>query len=325
MLFISRQLQRMLTGLLLLATAGCVHLENGYDATCAGLIDLSQGLDGFFADPREDEHYNDTRWKIGGGVLLDKDNEYQFTTANKLRIALPGTRESWGILIGGSSERQSILESTSRDEPGTIGVIASDNIAPDQATPSTESYLRVYSKRDTPLKWSFDVGLKYNNDWQGFARLRGKNQGTIGRSSYYFSHQFFWKNTQEEFGTKTQFELDQALHHCAVLREFIEIQYHEASDGLDIYTGLKIRTWAGDKMGVGVEWINFLTTDPGRYKYSDFVCRIRRSIGRDWFELELTPRLRMKRKEHLWELQTSIELIVALTFDADHITRKNGN
>ena len=314
----------VLSTLLIALCSGCAHLDNGYDQTCARLIDLSQELDGFFADPREDDHYDDTRWIIGAGALYDKDDEIKFAGANKIRIALPGTRESWGLLIGGSTEQQNLIETTTRQTPGTIDASSSDSVSP-EGNPATESFLRVYSKRETPLKWSFDVGLKYNEEWRGFARLRGKNQGTIGRSSYYFAHQFYWKNTEEEFGLKTQFELDQALRECALLREFLDIHYHEASDGMDIYTGLKLRIWIGDKVGVGIELVNFLTTDPWQYKYCDFICRFKRSLGRKWFELELTPRLRMKRKNDLWEYQPTVEVLFTLTFDADHIVRKNGS
>jgi hypothetical protein len=315
-----------ITVCLLCLLTGCTHLENGYNATCAGLIDLSQNLDGFFSDPKEDDAYYETRWKIGGGGRLNKDNDLEFAGKNSLKIALPGTKETWGMLIGGSTEKENLFDSSDVSEkPGLINPDSSSSVQADSSSTETESFLRFYTKREAPLKWDFDVGLKYNREWRAFARLRGKRQGSIGNNRYYFAQEFYWRNTGEEFGLKTTFELDQALHTSALLREFIDIHHHHRSSGLDIYAGMKLRTWAGRKMGVGLEWINFLTTNPWDYKFTDFICRIRRSIGREWFEMELTPRMRMRRLNHQWKHEMSVELIFALIFDADHVIKqKNG-
>lgn len=303
----------------LLLFSGCTHLDNGHRITCERLIDLSQNLDDFFADPRSDEDYNRTRWRIGGGIEINEDDTIDFTGKNSLKIDLPGTKDRWGVLIGGFTERLDSYDVKTGEEAKPIsdaGEGADELTAGERIS---ESYIRFYSKRETPLKWDFDVGLKYSSDWRTFVRLRGKRQGTLGRSKYYFAQQFFWKNTDEGFGSKTQFELDQQLTPCSMIREFFEIQYHEDSDGMDVYTGLKLRTWTSDRMAMSMEWINFMTTNPWKYKYSEFIVRFRRSIGRPWFEMELTPRLKMKRKDGLWDHQPAIELIFAFIFDASHI------
>ncbi|MGB4099703.1 MAG: hypothetical protein WBM02_09885 [bacterium] len=306
---------------------GCVHLENGVNATCAGLIDLSQGLDGFFGDPKEDDAYHETRWKIGGGARVNKDNEYEFVGRNNLKIALPGTKESWGILIGGSTEKEPLSVDTygGASQPDLILSSPSSPVQPDKSSTESESFLRLYVKERPFLDWDFDVGAKYNEDWKMFARLRAKRIGTIGTNSYYVAQEVFWRNTGEEFGLKTVFELDQPIGPCAVLREFISFYHHHKSVGVDIYTGLKLRTWAGRKMGVGIELINFLTTDPWEYRYTDFLCRIRRTIGREWFEIELTPKMRMRKLSDEWKQELSAELVLALIFDAEHVIRQNNH
>lgn len=303
----------------ILGSTGCTHLDKGHQMTCERLIDLSQNLDAFFSDPREDDDYTDTRWRIGGGAVLDEDDTVNFTGRNSLKIDLPGTKERWGILIGGLTERSETYSTKTGEEVPTISPEAEDGIGVVDSERFTESYIRFYYKEQTPLRWDFDVGLKYSSAWKGFVRLRGKRNGTIGSSKYYFAQQFFWKNTAEGFGSKTQFELDQKLDPCAMIREFLEIQYHEDSSGLDLYTGLRIRTWASDQMGISLEWANFMTTDPWQFRYMDFIARFRRSIGRPWFEIEVTPRLRVKRTDGGWEHERTLELIFAFVFDARHI------
>ncbi|MCD4654904.1 hypothetical protein K8T06_13340 [bacterium] len=304
--------------ILIVILSGCSHLDDGHRATCEKLIDLSQNLDDFFGDPRADEDYDRTRWRIGGGMELNEDDTIDLTGKNSLKIDLPSTKDRWGIMVGGFTEKMESYDVKTSD--GSI------DIEPDDGETSkdriSESYIRFYSKAQTPLKWDVDVGLKYNNDWKTFVRLRGKRHGEVGKSKYYFAQQFFWKNTSEGFGSKTQIDLDQRLDDCAVLREFFEIQYHEDSDGMDIYAGLKIRSWAGADMGISLEWINFMTSDPWKYKYSEFIARFRRSIGRPWFEMELTPRLKMKRTDGVWDQITSLELIFAFIFDAKHVLKK---
>ena len=299
---------------------GCTHLDRGHKVTCERLIDLSQNLDDFFADPKADEDYNRTRWRIGGGMELLDNDQVEFTGKNSLKIDLPGTKEKWGILIGGLTQRMDSYDVNTGEETSTIDADSTDEVL-EAGERISESYIRFYSKQQTPLRWDFDVGLKYSSDWRSFVRLRGKRSGEVGNSKYYFAQQFFWKNTSEGFGSKTQFDLDQRLDDCAIVREFLEVQYHEDSDGLDIYAGLKVRTWAGDRMAISLEWVNFMTTDPARYKYSEFIARFRRSLGRPWFEVELTPRLKMKRKEGNWEHLTSIELIFSFVFDAKHVLK----
>ncbi|HPQ39709.1 MAG TPA: hypothetical protein PLV45_04990 [bacterium] len=302
--------------MLLICASGCTHLDTGHRATCEKLIDLSQNLDDFFGDPHADEDYNRTRWRVGGGAELTEDDTVEFTGTNSLKIDLPATKERWGVLIGGATERSESYDVTTGEQTSPI---SPEDSGDDETERITESYIRFYSKMQTPLKWDFDLGLKYSSDWKGFVRLRGKRNGYIGRSKYYFAQQFFWRNTDEGFGSKTQFDLDQRMDECALIREFLEIQYHEDSSGLDVYTGLKMRMWAGNRMGVSLEWINFMTSHPWQYRYSEFVARFRRSIGRPWFEIEVTPRLKMKRKDGLWEQLTSVEVIFAFVFDAKHI------
>ncbi len=302
---------------------GCAHIENGYSAACEGLIDLSQNFDGFFADPKDDDEYYDSRWKIGGGGRMNRDREFELAGKHSLRIALPGTRETWGMLIGGSTEHETLPDSSDVRQPGMIQTGGPDIYRADGSITESESFLRFYTKREMPFKWDFDVGVRYNNDWQTFVRLRAKRQGIIVTNPYYFAQEVYWRNTQEELGIKTTFEIDQHFGDDILLREFIDVFYHQASDGLDIYTGLKLRSFLGDKLGVAVEWVNFLTTNPWSFRYMDFVCRIRRSIGRDWFEMELTPRLRMRRIEQEWRHEMSVEVIFAVIIDADHVRTNN--
>ena len=315
----------LLSALFINLFSGCTHLENGYNATCVGLIELSQGLDGFFSDPKEDDAYHETRWKIGGGARVNKDNEYEFVGRNSLKIALPSTKESWGILIGGSTEREPSLVDTYSEtgQPDYILSNSPTSLQSDKSSTETESFLRLYVRERPFFNWDFDVGTKYNRDWQMFVRLRVKRMGSIGSNSYYVAQEFYWRNTGEEFGLKTVFELDQPIGPSTVLREFIDFHHHYKSKGVDIFTGLKLRTWAGRKMGVGIELINFLTSDPLEYRYSDLLLRIRRTIGREWFEMELTPKMRMRRLDDEWKQELSAELVLALIFDADHVIRQN--
>lgn len=317
-----RKFSGLCLGLVLVCLSGCTHLDQGHRATCERLIDLSQNLDDFFGDPHADEDYNRTRWRIGGGAELTEDNTVEFTGKNSLKIDLPATKERWGVLIGGFTEKSEAYDVGTGESSEPIN---SDETLEGGDDRTTESYIRFYSKMQTPLKWDFDLGLKYSNDWKGFVRLRGKRNGNLGSSKYYFAQQFFWRNTDEGFGSKTQFDLDQRLGDCAMIREFLEIQYHEDSSGMDVYTGLKMRMWAGERMGISLEWINFMTSHPWQYRYTEFIARFRRSIGRPWFEMEVTPRLKMKRQDGVWDHRTSVEVIFAFVFDAKHILEENGD
>jgi len=300
---------------LIVCLSGCAHLDKGHQATCEKLIQLSQNLDDFLADPRADEDYNRSRWRIGGGTKLNDEGVIEFSGKNSLKIDLPGARDRWGILVGGFMEKIDAFDvETGKGSEIIPAGDGSDNLV--EGNESSESFLRFYSKSQQPLKWDFDVGLKYNSELQAFTRLRCKRKGIIGRSKYYVAQQLIWKNTEEGFGLKTQLELDQKLRTCAILREFMELQYHEISDGIDVYSGLKLRTWAGKRMAISLEWINFVTTDPWEYKYAEFIARFRRSIGRPWFEIEVTPQLKMKRKNGVWDQQKSLEVVFAFVFDA---------
>ncbi len=264
---------------------------------------MSRELDSFFAEPRAEEEYHDTRLTLSGGVEFQEEGDISLSGRNKMRVALPALKDKVGILIGGDSDREGedIRELTTTEER------------------NYESFLRVFTEdNESPLNWDFDVGIKYHNEVRMFTRIKGTYEKCFRtKYNFRFIDRIYWRN-HEGFGTKLRWELDHPIASYAFLREFFELTYSEQSDGLDIFSGLILRAKASDRLACSMELIHFGTTRPWRYRYFEVKARIRRSIYWTWLNLEVAPQMRVKRKDHLWDIDPTIEVLLSLNFDARH-------
>lgn len=295
---------------MMLISQGCARINRTHKQACEHLASLSRELDAFLADPREDEAYHETRVKLTGGMVAAPDGASHWAGKSKAKIALPGLKDRWGVIIGGGSEGEAQIStetttSALTDEIDTLSSASSKNY---------ESFLRIFTKEDLPLKWDLDIGLRFNSEAEVFSRIKGRRSGIIGCMQYHFCQQFYWENL-EGFGAKSRFELDQQLIDYALLREFWEVKYSENTSGLDIFAGVYLRARARDDLVISLEITNFGTTEPWQYKFFRISNRIRKNVGWQWLELEITPQATCYRRDDQWDLQPSIELLLNLSFD----------
>lgn len=296
-----------MAGIWMVALCGCRHLVSTHDYASRKLVTLSQHLDAFLAEPREDDEYQDTRITLSGGSIIDRDGVARFSGRNKMKIALPGLKDRVGVMIGGASDAESLEASEITD----IG------------TQDYESFLRVFSR--TPRKWidwDFDVGLRFDPDLKTFARFTGIHSGSLNLTEYRYVHRFFWRN-YEGIGTQGRFELDQQLTSHTLLREFIDLKYTEITSGVDVMGGVYLRAMPFRGLAWSLELIHFGTTRPWIYRYTEFATRIRKSIGYRWLELELRPMIRFRRKDDRLRTEPYVEFFINMTFDARRIDIRN--
>jgi hypothetical protein len=288
---------------LTLITGGCIHMQNAHDRAARQIAELAQSVDSLFAEPRELDQYEKTRLIISGGFIHKEEGRTLFSGHNQFKIALPGLKDRWGVLIGGSSDR-SELELTDIDEV-------------DQG--DYESFLRFFPKEKRHLTWDFDLGIKYKSEVKYFGRVTGQYNNEWNEFPYRIIERIYWLN-DDGFGEKSRFELDQKIGERSLTREFVELEWSETSTGIDISGGAFLRTQIRKGFGVGLEWTNYAHSHPWNYDYFDLVVRIRKSIGWEWLEAELSPRTRFYRKQGMsFDPSPSVEFIVSIRLDAEHL------
>lgn len=287
----------------ILFLAGCVHLDEAHRQACSQLVVMSRHVDSFFAEPRLLEEYQETRLILTAGSILRERSGLTFTGKNQVKLALPGLRDRWGLLIGGASEREEF-------DSEHIGDLQEGDY---------ESYIRVFPKKQRPFDWDFDVGVKYNNGPQTFVRFKTQYNGNISISSFRAIQRMYWTNTYG-LGEKTRFEIDQSVGAQSILREFAELEWSETSDGINLVWGVYLRSKLREDFGISYEWTHYGATHPWDYKYFDFTTRIRKGIFWSWLEFEIAPRLRFYRQHHVtYELSPLLEFKINLIFDTEHL------
>lgn len=305
---IYRCLPRIITtagwSILCLLMTGCAHIDKGHDRVSDHLLRLTKELDSILGEPLEDEAYRKTRVTLTGGICGKEGEGFSVKGHSKAKIPLPSIRDRIGILIGGESNPE-------REEDPGADLLQED-------TREYESFLRLFNKQKSPLNWDFDIGLRWSGDFRYFFRLSGLNEGWLGLSLYRIAPRLYWRS-DDGFGSQLRYEMDQQVASYCMLREFLEIKYTEQTRGADVYGGVYLRTNPRETLALSLEMVHLLATHPWEYQYVEFLYRLRSIFVWRWLEIELVPRIRLKRKDGDWNLVPYLEMYLHVTFDARHL------
>jgi hypothetical protein len=288
---------------LFLQSLGCLHLNNARNNASHKITEMAQSVDSFFAEPRALEEYENTRLILSGGLIFKEQGKMLFSGHNQFRIALPGLKEKWGVLIGGSSDRDEFeLKNLDQADQGQY-----------------ESFLRFFTSKDRRIDWDFDVGLKYNSGAKYFGRLTGRYDNQWNECPYRIIERIYWLN-DDGFGEKSRFEIDQLATPKMLIREYAEFEWSEISEGLDIRYGVYLRSQINAGLGVGFEWLNYAHTNEWSFDYFDLVARVRKTVYWPWLEAELAPRLRFNRDSGVnFSTAPSVEFTLSIRLDSQSL------
>ena len=285
----------------------CVCIDKQHQKACDQVAKLAKAVDNILADPHEDEQYHGSRVVFSSGFIADTSGKSQYSNHGSVRLELPGFKDKWGAIFAGDSQR----ETTHFDDDSGPVLEETDR--------NYESFFRFFNRDDSWVNWDFDVGVKYNKKLKYFTRIKANHSGSIGCSQYDFTQKFIWRN-KDGFGTSHRIEFDQPLTSQVYVRELLDLTYSEKSHGIDILQGIYLRAKASEKLAWSLEMTQFAITDPWDYDYLEFALRIRKVIGWKWMTLEIVPRARYYREDHLWNLIPKIEAFLHLTFDSSRLT-----
>ncbi len=295
--------------------SGCTHLDQQHGKACESLTRLAINLDSIFADPLAEEEYRKTRIKLSGGMKGNTEKRMEYSGRTKVRIALPGLEERWGVILGGDTGKGA---TSFGDSLGDLAYEDNDELLLTSEDERTyESFLRFFRNKESGIKIDLDIGVKYTNQFRYFFRLRGTHEGWIDCIKYRYTHRVFWLNT-EGFGTRGRIEFDFGVDEDVFVRQSVEMWFSEVTEGLDIYYNIYLRDKTRRNLAVSYELKNYGSTDPWLFHYSQFTGRFRRSIFYKWLEIEMAPNIRFKERNGKWVFRPGFEFYISLIFDATH-------
>jgi len=231
-------------------------------------------------DPAVADEANKSRVKVSPSVTARESDGVTLDVSFNAKLRLPRFSDRVELIVDSMSKEESVLDDLERDRTTT---------RPENDDSDGAAAIRYYLKETLNYKASVTAGLKFRPEPVPGLGLRLRIYHDFEDFTTRLTQSMFYE-TEDGFGEKTQFDLDQQERQNYLRRLTTTVLWSEVSDGVaagqsfSYYKYLTRRRVAGFRVGVTghIEPEAEVDNYNGRVTY-------RQRIHRDWLYLEIEP------------------------------------
>lgn len=268
-------------------------VDAGHGSFSRGVTDLATAVDEFFSNDPHEATLNQTRVRIGTGIRIAEYDGIDPLLRVRLDLQLPRLERRVNLVVASPG-------SDDLSEADDVGVFDDRGAA---------GFLRFFLFDEDPTLLIFDGGLRFRPEADPFVRTRIQRELVLGDNLVRPTQFVFWELV-EGFGAQTWLDYDRTINDRTLLRLRAEAELTQESDGVEFHPALYLyrrvdrRTWLRLKLGVEAD------TDPPRVvEETVFGVRWRRNLWREWFFVEVEPKLRFA-EEHDRRMSPAVDVRV---------------
>jgi hypothetical protein len=231
-------------------------------------------------DPRLVEEVNASRVKVSPAVSFREGEGAEFDVSFNAKLRLPRFSDRLELIVDSMSREESALDDLERERTST---------RPQNDDSDGAAAIRYYLKETLNFKASVTAGLKFRPEPVPGLGLRLRLYRDFDNFTTRLTQSMFYE-TEDGFGEKTQFDLDQQERQNYLRRLTTTLLWSEVSDGVaagqsfSYYKYLTRRRVAGFRVGV----TGHIEPDAVVDNYNAQLT-YRQRLHRDWLFLEIEP------------------------------------
>lgn len=284
------------------------RIDNAHGAIGSYVTGFGEGMDAFlsapFRDrPRKDENgaaqkmiidpgrlddANRSRIKVSPSITARESEGVTFDVSFNAKLRLPRFSDRVELVVDSMTKEESVLDDLERDRTTT---------RPENDNSDGAAAIRYYLKETLNFKASVTAGLKFRPEPVPGIGLRMRLYRDFEDFTTRLTQSMFYE-TEDGFGEKTQFDLDQQERQNYLRRLTTTILWSEVSEGVaagqsfSYFKYLTRRRVAGFRVGV----TGHLEPEAQVDNYNARVT-YRQRIHRDWLYLEIEPGVDWPREQ----------------------------
>ncbi len=260
------------------------QIDDYHEALSLRLVRTVAAVDTFFADERVLEETDTTRLRLSSTFRYIDGKDLTVQLGVSGRLALPHLQERFQVLVDADGREQDLRS----------GLEDTDEVTDDDR--SLFAGLRWLSRETRHSRVHLDGGLRLRSGLVPFVRVRGRRTLTYDHWRVRLTQTFLWFEDRG-LGQQTAVDFERWLDPLHLFRASPSVRWSEHIDGLDWRQGISVvHLWRPDKMvgfNVGVRG----QTEPNiRVEEFDGLVRYRQLVYRDWFFIEVQPKLSFPRE-----------------------------
>lgn len=251
-------------------------MDRGHATVSRAVTDLAGSIDGFFSADLHEERINRSRIRVGTGIRLAEDSGVDPLFRLRLDLRMPHMQRRINLVVAGFSD-------TDDAEATDSNLDDVDDLA---------GFFRFFLFKGDPTLLTLDAGLRFQPAPDPFVRTRIVREFALGETLFRPTQFLFWQ-LEEGFGTRTRMDIDRRLNRKTLLRVRGQVTLSQESNGAEIRPALFLYRRIDRRMWTRLELAVESDTDPPRVIERTVAgLRIRRSMWRRWFFVEVEPQVR---------------------------------
>ncbi len=193
------------------------RLESWHDGWSSGLVARVERFDHFFGDARLEDDNRGTWVKVGFGLTASGEADAKLETKLQARLALPGLRERFQLMV------DDLVESDSPGEANALVDAARDS-RPDTA-------LRWVLQQTRSMRINADAGVRLWGPTQVFGKLRWRRITPFERWELRLSEVVDWYSN-DGFGETSAMRWSRPFPRRWLFQSVSALRWQENSDGV---------------------------------------------------------------------------------------------
>lgn len=257
--------------------------DTRHEMWSSNIVAAVERFDRFFGDPRLDEENTGTRLKLGLGLEFVRGEDPKLDHKFSARLALPALERRIHVVVDNAFEAEDPAQGS------TVETAAKES------EPNTG--LRYILREERFVRISLDGGVRFSDELQIYAKLRGRKIIPLDPWELYVSQLFEWFSV-DGWKETTEMRWSRWVWQHWLFRSTTDLLWEEKEDGttpsqsFGVFRALGRKT--AHKVAVSGSWPEFPHTHNASYALE---YGYRRLIYRDWLFAELTPGVKFPQDE----------------------------